>query len=59
MRRVDLEHIIGAAGDLLNEKTVIIVGSQAILASFAETNLPSRAVLSPDVDVLPLRDPVG
>ena len=30
MKREDLEHIIRAAGDVLGESEVIIVGSQAI-----------------------------
>ena len=33
MKREDLEHIIRAAGDVLGESEVIIVGSQAILGA--------------------------
>jgi len=59
VRRTELEHIIRAAGDVLGEKTVIIVGSQAILASFHEDELPMTAVRSLEGDVLPLDDPDG
>jgi hypothetical protein len=56
MRRSDLEHIIRAAGDVLGEDTVIIVGSQAILGSFPEEALPLDATRSLEADVLPLND---
>ncbi len=59
MRRTQLEHIIRAAGDVLGEQTVIIVGSQAILASFHEDELPVTATRSLEGDVLPLNDPDG
>ena len=59
MKRSDLEHIIRAAGDLLGENTVIIVGSQAILASFPEESLPEDATRSLEADVLPMDDPDG
>jgi hypothetical protein len=59
MRRTELEHIIRAAGALLGEETVIIVGSQAILASFHEDDLPTTAVRSLEGDVLPFDDPDG
>jgi hypothetical protein len=59
MKRAELEHIIRAAGDLLAEDTVIIVGSQAILASLHEDDLPTAAVRSLEGDVLPLDDPDG
>ena len=59
MNRADLEHVIRAAGDLLGEDWVIIVGSQAILASFPEDGLPEVATRSLEVDVLPIDDPDG
>jgi hypothetical protein len=36
MKREELEHIIRAAGDVLQEHEVIIVGSQAILGASYE-----------------------
>ncbi len=59
MKRSELEHIIRAAGDVLGEDTVIIVGSQAILASRSEDDLPPAAMRSLEGDVLPLDDPDG
>jgi hypothetical protein len=59
VKRSDLEHIIRAAGDVLQETEVIIVGSQSILASFPELALPTEAARSLEADVLPLDDPHG
>jgi Nucleotidyltransferase of unknown function (DUF6036) len=59
VNRSDFEHIIRAAGDVLGEDTVIIIGSQAILASFSEKSLPDDATRSLEVDVLALHDPDG
>ena len=58
MKRKDLEHVIRAAGDVLQESEVIIVGSQAILgASF--DGLPKDVMLSVEVDVMAKHDPDG
>jgi hypothetical protein len=59
MKRSDLEHIIRAAGDVLQEDRVIIVGSQAILASFPESSLPTEAARSLAADILPIDDADG
>jgi len=39
MRRDELEHLIRAAGGVLNESALIVVGSQSILGSYS-TALP-------------------
>ena len=57
MNRQQLEHIIRAAGDVLGTDAVIIVGSQAILATFPEFELPAAAISSLEADVLPYDDP--
>jgi hypothetical protein len=56
VRRDQLEHLIRAAGSLLGEDTVIVIGSQAILASVSG---PADDVLtrSMEADILPLDDP--
>ena len=56
MRRDQLEHLIRAAGDLLDEDAIIVIGSQAILASMPS---PSDDLLirSMEADLLPLDDP--
>jgi hypothetical protein len=55
--RIDqLEHLIRAAGAVLGEQTVIVVGSQAILASLPTPT--ERALMrSNEADILPLDDP--
>jgi hypothetical protein len=58
MKREDLEHIIRAAGDVLGESEVIIVGSQAILGAPYE-GLPKDLTLSVEVDVMATHDPDG
>ena len=56
MRRDQLEHLLRAAGALLGENAVIVIGSQAILATVAS---PDEEVLvrSMEADLLPLDDP--
>lgn len=56
MRRDQLEHLIRAAGEVLGESTVIVIGSQAILASVEQ---PTERMLtrSLEADLLPLDDP--
>lgn len=56
MRRDQLEHLIRAAGEVLGESTVIVVGSQAILASVPA---PPDEMLtrSMEADLLPVDDP--
>jgi len=56
MNREQLEHLIRAAGAVLADDTVIVLGSQAILASFPD-GLPAPAVISLEADFLPLDDP--
>lgn len=58
MRRDQFEHLIRAAGGVLNENEIIVIGSQAILGSFSE-GLPADATISRELDVLPLDDAAG
>lgn len=58
MNRQQLEHVIRASGDILQEDEVIIVGSQAILGAVDE-GLPREATLSIEVDVMAVNDPTG
>jgi hypothetical protein len=59
MRREQLEHLIRAAGDLLGETEIIVIGSQAILASFPGAILPAPLTRSSEADLLPIDDPTG
>lgn len=54
MRRAQLEHAIRAACQIIGHSAVIIVGSQAILGSYGEDQLPAEATMSVEVDVLPI-----
>jgi hypothetical protein len=58
VRRAELEHLIRAAGQILNEDRVVIIGSQAILATFPR-GLPPATVVSIEADVLPYDDQDG
>jgi|CXWL01.1.fsa_nt_gi hypothetical protein len=56
MNREGLHRIIRAAAAMLGEDTVVIIGSQSILASFRELMLPDDATMSAEADVLPFDD---
>ncbi|MCY0898080.1 MAG: hypothetical protein OWU33_03960 [Firmicutes bacterium] len=57
MTRDELEHIIRAAGAILNEDEVIVVGSQAILSLTDADQLPPEVTLSVEADLVPMVDP--
>jgi hypothetical protein len=56
MRRDQLEHAIRTAYQIIEQPEVIVVGSQAILGSFREEELPADATMSVEVDILPIAD---
>jgi hypothetical protein len=56
MRRDQLEHAIRTACQIIERPEVIVVGSQAILGSFRENELPADATMSVEVDILPIAD---
>lgn len=56
MLRSELEHAIRAATEIVRGKSVIIIGSQSILGSFTEDELPVEATRSNEVDIYPLGD---
>ena len=51
MRRDQLEHILRAASTIANDTEVIGLGSQSILGSFSENELPEKAHASIEADV--------
>lgn len=55
MRRDQLEHLIRASGHVLETDEVIVIGSQAILAS-VPAGLPQEAIRSIEADILPIDD---
>ena len=56
MRRDQLEHAIRTACQIAGLTEVIIVGSQAILGTYTENQLPFYATRSVEIDVLPIAD---
>lgn len=58
MRKDELEHAIRAASRIIGKDRVIIIGSQAILGTYSEDQLPASVTMSPEIDVLPA-DPHG
>lgn len=54
MRRDQLEHAIRTACQIIGAPEVIVVGSQAILGTYREDELPRTATMSAEVDVLPI-----
>jgi len=55
MNRAQLEHVIRASSDVCEDDEVIIIGSQAILASFSEP--PDEIQASMEADVIPKNNP--
>lgn len=56
MRRDQLEHAIRAATRIVKQQEIIIIGSQAILGSWDESELPAEAVMSVEIDMCPIED---
>lgn len=56
MLRRELEHAIRASTEIVRGKAVIIIGSQSILGSFTEDELPAEATMSDEIDISPLGD---
>ncbi len=54
MRRDQLEHAIRTACQVIARTEVIVVGSQAILGTYTEDELPAAATMSVEVDILPI-----
>lgn len=59
MRRDQLEHAIRTACQIIQQPEVIVVGSQAILGTYDESQLPAAATMSIEVDILPIADSNG
>lgn len=51
MKRSDLEHIVRAAARIIDTDRVLIIGSQSILGTFDETELPASVTMSREADV--------
>ena len=51
MKRSELAHILRAASRIAGETDIVVFGSQSILGSFDEDDLPDAAVGSVEADV--------
>ena len=56
MRRSQLEYAIRTACQIIGKPAVIVIGSQAILGTFREEQLPTAATMSAEIDILPIAD---
>lgn len=57
MNREQLEHVVRAAGSIVGEERILVIGSQSILASRGEDELPPEATASNEVDIAFFDDP--
>ena len=57
MRRQELEHVLRSASVIAGDLELLIVGSQSILGTYDETELPDAAYASIEVDVTFFDDP--
>lgn len=57
MRRDQLAHILRAAATIVEDGDILVIGSQSILGSFDEDDLPDRAVASIEADIAFFDDP--
>jgi len=56
VRRADLAHILRAAAGVTDDGRILVIGSQAILAAYPETELPPEATVSIEADIAFLVD---
>lgn len=55
MKRADLEHVIRAAATVSDDPEIVVVGSQAILATYPDA--PEELCVSADANVYPRNHP--
>lgn len=51
MRREELAHVLRAAARVVDDPDILVIGSQAILGTFSEDELPEIAWLSVEADL--------
>ena len=54
MKRSQLEHATRTSCQIIRQQEVIVVGSQAILGTYDENQLPAEATMSLECDILPI-----
>lgn len=51
MNRTQLTHILRAAARIADEPDIVVIGSQSVLGTYTEDELPARAVASMEADL--------
>lgn len=57
MTREQLEHVLRAASTIVGERDILVIGSQAVLASIDDEQLPAEATTSIEADLALADDP--
>lgn len=57
MNREQMAHVLRAASGIVDDPDILIIGSQSLLASYDETELPLAATASMEVDLAYFDDP--
>jgi hypothetical protein len=57
MTRDELAHILRSASRIVGEQDIVVIGSQSILGSFTDSELPGPAIASIEPDLAFLDDP--
>ena len=55
MTRLELEHLIRAAGDIAQDSEIVVIGSQSILGQHPDA--PAKLLASMEADLFPLNHP--
>lgn len=59
MNRTQLAHVLRAASQIVEDAQILVIGSQAILGSHRDDELPEDATLSVEADIAFWHDPDG
>ncbi len=57
MTREQLEHVLRAASNVVDERDILVIGSQAVLGSIPDAELPLEATTSIEADLAFTEDP--
>lgn len=57
VNREQLSHVLRAAAQIADDADILVIGSQAILGTYSEEDLPSDATISVEVDIAFWNDP--
>jgi hypothetical protein len=59
MHREHLAHLLRTASRIVEQRDLLVIGSQSVLGTWDETDLPDAAVLSMEADLAAFDDPDG